>query len=73
MSQLHKRPPTRRWAVLLALPLLCCVGHAVLLALGVGSVATVAGALSGSAALVVTGIVLAVAAVAGLVLRRGRR
>lgn len=46
------RPPSARWWALLALPVLCCVGHAVLLAVGVGSLAAVTGGVTVSAAVV---------------------
>ena len=61
-----------RWLALLALPVLCCVGHAVLLALGVGSLAAVTGAVTGRVVLLTAGLVLAVVAGA-VVLHRTRR
>ena len=62
-----------RWLALLALPVLCCVGHAVLLALGVGSLAAVTGAVTGRFVLVAVGLVLAVVAGAVVLHRRRRR
>ena len=66
-----------RWLALLALPVLCCLGHAVLLGLGVGSLAAVTGAVTGSILLSLAGVVLAAVAVSvsvSVVLRRrGRR
>ena len=61
-----------RWMALLALPVLCCVGHAVLLALGVGSLAAVTGTVTGRVMLVAAGLVLAVVAGA-MVLHRARQ
>jgi hypothetical protein len=43
-----------RWLALLALPVVCCLGHAVLLASGVGSLSAVVGARTGSVLLAVT-------------------
>ncbi len=58
-----------RWKVaLVALPVLCCAGPALLAALGAGSVGALLGGATGSAALAVAG--LAVVAVAVLVRRR---
>lgn len=56
------------WLALLALPVLCCLGHAVLLGLGIGSLAAVTGAITSSVVLAVVGLVLAAALT--LVLRR---
>jgi hypothetical protein len=39
------------WLTLLAVPVLCCIGHAVLLAAGVGSLTAVTGAATGSTVL----------------------
>ena len=61
-----------RWAWLLALPVLCCVGHAVLVAAGVGSLATVVGGTTGRVALVAVGAVVLLGAVVVLVRRRGK-
>lgn len=62
-----------RWTWLLAVPVLCCAGHAFLVALGVGSLAAVVGGTTGRAALAAGGAVLGLAAVAVvLVRRRGR-
>ncbi len=52
------------WFAVLALPILCCVGHAVLLAIGLGSLTAVLGGATGSAALVVTGLLLPLAGLA---------
>ncbi len=62
-----------RWLALLALPILCCVGHVVLLALGVGSLAAVTGAITNRVLLAVVGV--AVVVVAGVVVlrRTGKR
>lgn len=65
------RPAGRGLLALLALPVLCCVGHAVLLAAGVGSVTVLVGGVSGSVLLVGLGLLLAVGAV--VVLRRRER
>ena len=62
-----------RWWPLLALPVLCCVGHVVLLAVGVGSVTALVGGAVGSAVVGATGIVLTAVAVAVLLRRRERR
>lgn len=59
------------WAWLLALPVLCCTGHAVLLAVSAGSLATVVGSATGSALPTVVGAVVLLAAVVVLV-RRSR-
>lgn len=61
-----------RWTWLLAVPVLCCAGHAVLLALGAGSLATVVGGTTGRAALAAVGTVVLLAAVTVLVRRRGK-
>ncbi len=72
MSTDQKSRTDTRWAWLLALPVLCCVGHAVLLALGVGSLAAVTGAVAGSVLLVAAGVLAAAAALI-VVLRRTRQ
>lgn len=59
-----------RWAWLLALPVLCCVGHAVLVAVGVGSLAAVPGAVTGGLLLAAVGAVVLLAAVGVLVVWR---
>jgi hypothetical protein len=64
--------PTGRWWPLLALPVLCCVGHVVLLAVGVGSVTALVGGAVGSAVVAAAGVLLAVVAVAALLRRRER-
>ena len=61
-----------RWLALLAVPVVCCVGHAVVLSLGVGSLAAVTGALTGRVVLGGVGLALTVAAGA-LALRRTRQ
>ena len=58
------------WPALLALPILCCLGSSLLAAIGVGSVTAAVGGVTGSAILVVAGVLLAVG---GLVWRRRRR
>ena len=58
------------WA-LLALPVLCCAGPALLAALGAGSVGALVGGATGSAVLALAG--LAVVCVAVAVLARRRR
>lgn len=60
-----------RWLALLALPVLCCAGHAVLLVVGVGSVTAVLGGAVGSAVVAAAGLLLLLAA-AVVVLRRRR-
>lgn len=65
-------PSSGRWTWLLGLPVLCCVGHALVLAVGPGSLAAVVGGLAGSAALAAAGL-LAVAAAAVVVARRRAR
>ena len=55
-----------RWLALLALPILSCAGHAVLLALGMRSLTAVTGASTGRVVLAVVGAALAV--VAGVVM-----
>ncbi len=50
------------WLALLALPVVCCVGHAALLALAAGSLTAGAGAAAGSALLAAAGIALVAAA-----------
>ena len=61
-----------RWWPLLALPVLCCVAHVVLLAVGVGSVTALVGGAVGSAVVAATGVVLTAVAVAVLLRRRRR-
>ena len=61
------------WVWLLVLPALCCAAHAVLLALGVGSVAAIVGGRTGGAALAGVSAVLVLAAVAALLVRRRDR
>jgi LPXTG-motif cell wall-anchored protein len=58
---------------LLGLPVLCCVGHAVLLAAGVGSLTAVTGAAAGSALLGAAGLAVLVGALAAVLLRRRRQ
>ena len=62
------------WAWLLAVPVLCCAGHAVLLAVGAGSLAAVVGSPTGRTLLTAVGgvVLLAVLSVV-LVRRRGTR
>jgi hypothetical protein len=62
-------PSSGRWAWLLALPVLCCVGHAVVLAVGAGALAAVVGGLAGSAVVAAVGL-LAVVVAAVVVARR---
>lgn len=64
--------PTGRWWPLLALPILCCVGHVVLLAVGVGSVTALVGGAVGSAVVAAAGVLLTTVAVAALLRRRER-
>jgi hypothetical protein len=61
-----------RWSLLLALPVLCCVGHVVLIAVGVGSVTALVGGAAGSAVLAAAGLLLTAVAVAALLRRRQR-
>lgn len=61
-----------RWAWLLAVPVLCCVSHAVLVAIGVGSLAAVTGAVTGGLLLTAVGAVLLLIAVVVMVVRRRR-
>lgn len=61
-----------RWLALLALPVLCCVGHGLLLAAGVGSLTALTGVAADNGLLVAAGaLLLAFAAV--LLVRRQRR
>ncbi len=62
-----------RWPWLLALPVLCCAGHAALLALGVGSLAALTGAVTGGLVVTAVGAVVLLAAVVAVLVRRGRR
>jgi hypothetical protein len=62
---------TARWWTLLALPVVCCLGHAVLLAVGVGSLTAAAGGATGSVAVVSAALLLVAAA--AVVLLRPRR
>ena len=71
MTGPQERTAGRGLIALLALPVLCCVGHAVLLAVGVGSVTALLGGATGSVLLVGVGLLLAVGAV--VVLRRRMR
>jgi drug/metabolite transporter (DMT)-like permease len=64
--------PNRRWWPLLALPVLCCVGHAVLLAVGVGSVTALVGGAVGSAVVAAAAVLLTAVAVTALLRRRER-
>ena len=61
------------WLVLLALPVLCCIGHAVLLAVGVGSLTAFAGAVLDESLLAVVGVAVVAAAAAAVLVRRRRR
>jgi hypothetical protein len=61
------------WAWLLAIPVLCCAGHAVLVALGVGSLAAVVGGTTGAGALAAVGAVVVLAAAVAVVVRRRSR
>ncbi len=61
------------WLALLAVPVLCCVGHAVLLEAGVGSLTAVTGAVAGSTLLAAGGRAVVAAAVTAVVLRRRRQ
>ena len=61
----------RGWLALLALPVLCCVGHAVLVAAGVGSLTALVGGATGSVLLLGAGLLLIAGAV--VVLRRRDR
>ena len=62
----------RRWP-LLALPVVCCVGHVVLIAAGVGSLAAVTGAVTASVAVASAGVLLLAGVVVVVLLRRLRR
>ena len=59
------------WTALLALPVLCCAGHALVLAVGTGTVTALLGGATGSALLVIAGLFLA-GLPAAFVLRRRR-
>lgn len=61
------------WAWLMALPVLCCAGHALLLAIGAGSLATVAGLATATALPAGVGTVVLLAAVSVLIRRRRAR
>lgn len=62
------------WVVaLLAIPVLCCAGPALLAALGAGSVGALLGGATGSVALAVAGLVLVCLAVAVIARRRSQR
>lgn len=67
------KPPERSgwWVALLAVPVLCCAGPALLAAAGIGSVGALAGGLAGGAALTVIGLLVVGVAVA-LAWRRSR-
>ena len=60
------------WA-LLAIPVLCCTGPALLAALGAGSVGALLGGAIGSAVLAVAGLVVACLALGVAALRRRAR
>ena len=60
------------WPALLALPVLCCVGHTVLVVVGAGSLTSVLGGATGSVALVVTGLLLILGGLAWRARRRAR-
>ena len=68
-------PPTAErkgwWVALLAVPILCCAGPALLAAIGVGSVSVLAGGLTGATGLIVIGL-LAVGVAIALAWRRSR-
>lgn len=64
--------PGPGWVWLLALPVLCCVGHAVLVALGVGSLAAAVGGATGRVALGAFGAVALPAAVAAALVGQGQ-
>ena len=68
------RTPERRgrWLALLAVPVLCCAGPALLAAVGVGSVGALAGAVTGGVTLVAAGLVVAGGSAAVLLWRRRR-
>ncbi len=57
------------WGWLLALPVLCCAGYALLLAFGAGSLIAVVGGATGSALPAVVGAVVLLAVVVVLVRR----
>ena len=59
------------WVALLAIPVLCCAGPALLAAIGVGSVSVLAGGLTGATGLIVIGL-LAVGVAIALAWRRSR-
>lgn len=59
------------WLALLAVPVLCCAGHAVLLAVGVGSITSLVGGVAGSAAIAAAGLLVLFAT--AVALRRRRR
>ena len=73
-----KREPERRepggwWLALLAVPVLCCAGPALLAAVGVGSVAALFAAGTGRTVLTVTLALVVLATVAVLTARTRRR
>ena len=72
MTTRQRDRTTLGWLALLALPVVCCIGHVVLLAVGVGTLSTLAGAATGSRLLITGGVLLAVAAAAVAVRRRTR-
>ena len=61
-----------RWACLVALPVLCCAGHAVLVAVGAGSLVGVISDTTGRVALVALGVVAVPAALAAVLVRSRR-
>lgn len=65
--------PTGRWWPLLALPVLCCVGHVVLISAGVGSLAAVTGAVTASVTVALAGLLILAAVLVVVLLRRMRR
>ncbi len=61
------------WLALLALPVVCCVGHTALLALAAGTLTSGAGAAAGSEPLAAAGIALVTSAAVAVLLRHRNR
>lgn len=69
MSGHQEKTAGRGLVALLALPVLCCIGHALLLAAGFGTLTALVGGVAGSIGLVAAGLLFAAGAA---VLLRGR-
>lgn len=55
-------PAGRGWLALAALPVLCCVGHLVLVAVGIGSLSAIVAGVTGDLVLAGVGLLLTAAA-----------